>query len=172
MTDFLGNSVGRLNYGYVEYPTNLAELRSSYGEHFNFDDIEYKTTCFMLNRTSGARLDSDGLYCPFALNVIGPDDTSRNDGDVYNRFYEVSLDVKVDHEQIRNTQLDDGKFWMDKAGTVKSISSAIEPDNYRSLIYNGSTEVAEIPEQMRKSVKTLVQNKCKLDDDYFNMVLA
>ena len=166
MTDFLGNPVGNLNYGYVDYPVNLAELVAEHGNRITYDDIQYKTTCFMLD--SSRQLSSDGMYCQFALHVIPPSESSSNDGEVYNRFYEISLDIHAEHESIPLGHVDDGKFWMDMAGTMKSIYRPATEDDYMKLTHlvdsiGNMTEDMTVPDKMREDIEELIGQKCNLD---------
>jgi hypothetical protein len=177
MTDFAGYSVGNLNYGYVDYPMNLAELTAGN----TFADINFKTTYFKLN-PSRTGFASNGLYCPFSIDVLGPEEATDKPGDIYNRFYEVAIDVTADHSNISTSpeQYSYGKFWMDKAGTLKSINQPpTSPETYKKLICTTdasgnptSQEDTAVPEQIRENLWKLVGERCKLDDDYFNSVLV
>ena len=120
---------------------------------------------------------SDGLYCPFAVHVLGPDETSGDDGYIYNRFYEISMDVYADHSNIPASTISDGKgkFWMDKAGTLKSLHRMPTSETYKKLSCIKPAYIREdpaVPEQMRESIQKLVDERCKLDDGYFNSVLV
>ena len=108
------------------------------------------------------------MYCPFALHVISPYESTTNDGEVYNRFYEISMDIYAEHESIPEGHVADGKFWMDKAGTTKSIYRPANEDDYRKLTHlvdsNGNmTEDMAVPDKMREDIEELIGQKCNLD---------
>ena len=89
--DFYSNSIGDLEDAYVQYPVNAASAVSS---------KDYITRLVHL-KIDGAGTDhpsisSGAVDSPFSIVVLPPTESTGENGDIYDRYYEVDRKVYAD----------------------------------------------------------------------------
>ena len=178
MHDIHQNDVGSLDYGYVSLPSNLDDAAdktyySSIANGGSIDDVPHRTIYeYMWTHPAYFKLsnfEGKGLDCPVTLDVLPPGQMFKEDGDIYNRVYEVEMKVPASHVDMN---VIDADIWLDKASMAASIFAPITDFEWKKLIYNENVEDSAIPPRMRESVLKLVDKTCKLDNAYFGQVLT
>lgn len=187
-TDFGGNSVGTLNYCYMSLPTDIDDQADNeYYEsllesgqtiedvpHKSIDEYEWSYPAyFTLSSGATPTLTSDGLDYPVSLEVLPPGRITDEDGDVFNRVYEVSTGVVASSTEMNN--LTNSKIWIDKASMIASISAISNVPDWKNLIYVAPSLADlddNVPPRMREKVDKLVSKIVFLDDDYFTLTLT
>ena len=194
MSDFGGNNVGNMEYCYAKIPLNIddvsdlayyEQLKEQLGvestedvPHRSMGSYEFSDPAhFGLSSGSGTpALASDGLDWPVSLEVLPHGKKSDEDGDVYDRIYEVQMKVYADHVHFPSGdypgQSGDGTMWIDDASMVASIHANPNKDGWKNLIFNGELYDPYIPPRMRESVLKLISKTTFLDNFHFESVLA
>lgn len=115
----------------------------------------------------------NGLDYPVSLDVMPPGKLTDEDGDVYNRVFEVQTRVEA-----LPTNMSDNlnmKVWIDKASMIASIEAVANLNQWKNLIYtssDGTTIDSAVPPRMRESVLKLISKIVFLNDDYFKLGLT
>ena len=115
--------------------------------------------------------NSDGKDWPSSLDVLPPGQMSDEDGDVYNRAFEVQTLVYASPTPIQSS-LNKMKVWIDKASMAVSICAEPNDDTWKNLIYNGSSPDPAVPPRMSDGVTKLIDKITYLDKDYFELTLT
>ena len=190
--DFNGGPVGELGYGYVSIPMNIDDAADR--DYYNsimeggqtIDDVPHRTIneyewsylmYFKFSGNSGSAtpsLNSDGKDYPVSLGVLPAGQAYSEDGDVFNRVYELQTKVMASHVNIDTSQVPLGEddVWIDKATMVASISAPSNVDTWKRLIYSGTEYDEAVPPRMREGIEKLISKILFLDDNYFELVLT
>jgi hypothetical protein len=166
-TDFGGDKVGVLEFGFLSLPLDLddeadeayynemlseinASRRDGYKlqineiQHRSIDDYNWSYPAyFEFGSVSGQlTINTDGYDWPISLDVLPPGKLPDDDGDVYNRVYEVQQKVYADHVDFPEDDYpgkDDApgtnSVWIDKASIAASISANDNVGDWKKLIY-------------------------------------
>lgn len=100
----------------------------NYIPHKTIGEYEWSYPAYFLlsgNDGSGTpTLSSNGLDYPVSLVVLPPGQMSDEDGDIYDRVYEVQTSVKAQHIDIENSsEIPDWRVWIDRASMIASIEA-------------------------------------------------
>ena len=173
LRDFGGNHVGSMNYGYMMVPMNIddeadEEYYESLLDEINekraaaelppYDDIgdiphrtineyewSYPAYFELSSKTGTPSLSSDGKDWPVSLEVLKPGTSSDEDGDIFNRVYEVQTKVYGYHVDFPTGDYPTSNVWIDKASMAASVSAKANKDDWKGLIFIGSTYNPYIP---------------------------
>lgn len=143
LVDFSDFPIGVFDYGKLGCPVNLDDVPTSRPE-----DGDENTYCIFQNvivkldrvdlshGDETPQLASGGKYCPFMLNVLGPDASPTNNGDVFGRRYIVEHDKFVSPvlKDSSSWETLESKFNMELSTTRKSIHAIPTENNHLKLI--------------------------------------
>ena len=165
----------------------LSDLDVNEVPHKTIDDYDWSYMAyFKLSSETGiptfekdeyGNEDKDGYDWPVSLEVLPPGTLSGEDGEVFNRVYEIQEKVYADHVDFPEGDYpgkkEDGEakntVWIDKASMAASISANDNVDDWKNLIYKPSdhtTYDSSVPPRMRESVEKLISKTTFLDDSY------
>ena len=150
--------------------------------HRTIDEYEWSFPAyFAMSGNSGSStpvLSSDGLDWPVSLDVLAPSQEPNDDGQVFNRTYEVQMDTVAELANMESLPTD-GNVWIDKASMLASICASSTDDSWKKLVYvrdeSGkptSIEDVCVPARMRESILKLKDKTLFLGDDYFKVALT
>lgn len=199
--DFGGNLVGVQDYGYIQIPLDVndtadleyyeqvldqeAAERGIPREEYEktIDDVAHRTVeyydwsysaYFTLTYSPGnpiPELGENGLDWPVSLDVLPAGKEQDDDGQIFNRVYEVQTKVYADHKTMDSLP-EDGNIWIDKASMMASIVAPSNVDDWKKLIYVDDDYDEAVPPRMREGIEKLVSKILFLDNDYFAVTLT
>jgi len=156
--DSTSSSIDKIDNAFAWIPTNLKN---------GIKRDEYDLKMFYLNDFVPSNSSLPSLrYCPCDIVSLPPDQAPSRDGEVYGRQYTHKKDIVVEHTDIDQNDAN-GKFWLNLADTLKSITIIPSNDQYPDLMPESDIS---IPDALRQKMMELVDNIMKLDNGYFSMV--
>lgn len=160
LMDFVGNPVGSLGYGCAYLPVDIPESGAS-----NLFELDSRPMLFNIDEEHET-FASDGFNCPLTIEAISPGLTAKDDGEVYDRYYEVEEIVEVSSKNLPLSANYIGVISMDKASTLKSIRTNATDNTYKDL------EDDDVPESICTDIENLVDAQMRLQDSYFELMLS
>ena len=107
-----------------------------------------------------------------SLDVLPPGKAQDDDGQIYNRRYEVQtkeLATIMDTDDTPDPA--HNEIWIDKASMSASIMAESNKDEWRKLVFDGELIDPAVPERMRDDVLKLKDKVLRLDGNYFELTL-
>lgn len=149
--DFYSNPVGDLEDAYVQYPVNAASASSPK------DYITRLVHLTIDNSEDGHQpsISSGAVDSPFSIVVLPPTETSGENGDIYDRYYEVDRKVYASVASVSAADMS-GKCSMDVSGSKGSTRTVPTYRDYEGLTHNGTSPDQAVPRSMSDEISNIV----------------
>ena len=159
--DFNGMSLGDLDHGFVNVPTNLddADLNSIDCQTYQYAYVE-------LGRSDPSlpRIASQGMYAPCSIYAIPATQTASSDGQVYDRYYEVEQFTYVKPGRLEAGQ--SSTAWMDVSSTKNSFRVNTSSASLDALVGQ------DVPVGIVDALNALVERRGLVGDSHFALILS
>lgn len=135
-------------------------------------EIEYSTMYVHLNNLQTA-IDSDGRYAPCTLQVLRPDQSYKEDGEIFDRYYIVTEEIMASPRSFPTPI--GGNVFAERSATLKSIGLSPDAANQTGISQIKTrlgVENPAVPSYLREKINGIIEQKLKVDEDHFKLILV